>query len=223
MNLTFRSDFQEVLVDWLTRERRSTTAEADLGAAGIGLEVLSPPERHSPFLTLAEWSDASRGGLPWRVLKLLMVLDHDPSESFWRGVLESEAERWREELRRRLDFSGRIGTLGLPLSVPASGHDGLVEIAELGPLRRSQLLDGPVPEQPLRLAYLVRPFVAWPRLADVGYSADQLQEQWEIYCQEHEVGAHLHGPLFRHFCDEALVDGRHDMLLTSAWRLEVFR
>ncbi len=218
MNLTFRNDFQDVLVDWLTRERRDAT-----GAAGIGLEVLSAPERNSPFLTLAEWREASRGGLPWRVLKLLVVLDHDPSESFWRDVLQREAERWREELRRRLDFSGRIGTLGLPLSVPGSGYDDLVELAELGPLRRGELLEGPVPESPLRLAYLLRPFVAWPRLADVGYSADQLQEQWELYCEDHEVGPHLHGPLFRHFCDEALVDGRHDVLLTSAWRLDVFK
>ncbi len=69
----------------------------------------------------------------------------------------------------------------------------------------------------------MRPFIAWPRLRDVGYPADELWERWEIFCDEHEIEQRLRDPLFPHFCDEALTNGRGDLLLTSAWRLDVLR
>lgn len=217
MELRFRDDFDVVLVDWLTRERRTVTGYGDLE-----LEVLSPPHAMSPFLTVVESFDASRDGLPWRVHKLLAVPEEDPSEPFWRGVLERERDRWRRELAKRLQRSGRVETLGLPLSVPRDGHQELVEIAELGPLRRLDLLEETTAESSLRFPYLTRPYIAWPRLHDVGYSAEELRSWWAIYCEEHDVAEHLREPLFPHFCDEALIDGQKDVLLTSAWRLEVF-
>lgn len=215
----FRDGFEEVILDWLTRDRRAAT-----GGHGLGLEVLACPHRSSPFLTVAEWLEPASDGLPQRVLKLLAVPGDDPAEPFWRGVLEREGERWRGELRRRLaPRSDRVEALGLPLTVARGGHRDLVEIAELGPLRRIDLLDAAPTDAGVRFAYLVRPFVAWPRLGDVGFSAAELRRRWDLYCDEHEVAAHLRGPLFPHFCDEALIDGHRDVLLTSAWRLEAFR
>lgn len=218
MEQCFKADFEEVLIDWLTRERRSLT-----GCSDLELEVLASPHRNSPFLTVAEWLERSRDGLPWRVLKLLVVLEEDPSEAFWHEVLEREKERWHGELERRLQYSDQVQNLGLPLSVPADGHRQLVNIEKLGPLRRVDLLDDTTSETTLSFLYLIRPYIAWPRLRDVGYSTDELKRWWATYCQAHEVAEHLREPLFQHFCEEALVDGRSDVLLTSGWRQEVFR
>ena len=218
MSQRFRDDFDEVLIEWVARARRSVTGRADLG-----FEVLSPPHRNSPFLTLAEHLGGGPGGLPSRVLKLLPVLADDPSEPFWREILKRERDRWRDELRRRLTLPHRVALVALPLSAPRSGAGGLVEIADIGPLRRSDLLVGAPPESNVRFRYLVRPFIAWPRLRDVGYSADELKERWETFCDERGVAPRLREPLFVHFCDEALTNGRGDLLLTSAWRLDVLR
>lgn len=223
MELCFKADFEEVLVDWLTRERRSLTGYADLE-----LEVLASPHRNSPFLTLAEWLERSRDGLPWRVLKLLVVPEEDASEPFWQDILQRERERWHRELGRRLERSEEVESLGLPLSVPSDGHGELVSIEKLGPLRRVDLLEETTAEATLQFRYLMRPYIAWPRLRDVGYSAQELRRWWRLYCEQHDVARHLHDPLFQHFCEEALVDGPKvedgkDVLLTSAWRLEVFK
>ena len=215
---SFRDGFEDVLLDWLTRERRTATGRAELT-----LEVLAPAHRNSPFLTLAEGSDPAGEGLPWRVIKLLVVTEEDASEPFWRDVLRRESSRWREELGRRLARSGRVETLGLPLSAPPEGHEALVGTADLGPLRRADLMDGESTETTLTLPYLYRPFVAWPRLADLGCSAEDLRRRWELYCRDHGVAEHLFGPLFPHFCDEALTGGHGDLLWTSAWRLEAGR
>ncbi len=217
--MRFRDDFENVILDWIARARRPAAGTADLD-----YEVLAPPHRDSPFLTLAERLGGASSGLPWRVLKVLLVVGDDPSEPFWREVLERERDRWREELHRRLQLPDRVDCLGLPLSPDPGARDPVagdpIEIAEIGPLRRGNLLLG-APEGSVRFSYLVRPFIAWPRLCDVGYSADQLQERWRIYCQGHEVGEHLRVLLFDHFCLEALTDGGSDLLLTSAWRLGV--
>ena len=216
--MRFRDEYQAVLLDWVTRTRRFATGKADLE-----LEVLSLPCRDSPFLTLAERAETVPPGLPWRVLKLLLVLEEDPSEPFWKQILQQEYERWREELQKRLTLPRRVELLHLPLSAPENGPDDLVELSEIGPLRRGDVLAGAQSEGMVRFAYLARPFIAWPRLRDVGYSADQLRELWEIYCGEHGIEARLHDLLFDHFCNEALTSGRGDLLLTSAWRLEISR
>ena len=217
MQLCFRHDFEDVLLDWLVRERRSAAGQVELD-----LEILASPHRDSPFLTVAE-GPAGSGGLPWRVVKLLAVVSEDASEPFWRDVLVRERDRWRDELGHRLARTARVETLGLPLSAPRDGHEGMVEMGELGPLRRIDLLEGESAEATLRFAYLVRPYVAWPRLRDVGYSAEDLRRRWELYCEERPLAEHLREPLFQHFCDEALTDGHGDLLWTSAWRLEVFK
>ncbi len=214
MSIRFRDDFESVILDWIARARRSIAGTADLD-----YEVLSSPHRDSPFLTLAERVAGARTHLPWRVLKLLLVLDDDPSEPFWQEVLKRERNRWRRELRQRLTLPVRVESLGLPLSPAQSGADELVEIAEIGPLRRRDVLIGTPAGGTDRFSYLVRPFVAWPRLCDVGYSADQLRQWWEVYCRGNDVEEHLHELLFDHFCHEALTDGRGELLLTSAWRL----
>ncbi len=218
--IRFRDDFEEVILDRLSRARRPAAGTADLD-----YEVLSAPCRDSPFLTVAERLKGVRSDLPWRVIKVLLVPDDDASEPFWREVLERERDRWGNELRRRLRLPEQVARLGLPL---APGRDGahdlvahdLVAIAELGPLRRPDLLAG-APPGGVSFRYLVRPFVAWPRLCDVGYSAAQLREWWQVYCRDHQVREHLRELLFGHFCHEALTDGGGDLLLTSAWRLEV--
>ena len=216
MSLRFRDDYQEVLIDWLTRARRSLTGKADLD-----YELLSPPHRNSPFLTLAELAGGTRAGLPRRVLKLLLVLDDDASEPFWSEILTGERDRWLGELRKRLSLPGRVEVLGLPLSPPKGGFDELVRIAEIGPIRCSDLLFEAPPDASVRFSYLERPFIAWPRLCEIGDSLDQLKEKWKIYCDEHGVERRLREPLFLHFCDEALIAGRGELLLTSAWRLEL--
>ena len=218
MSLRLRDDYEEVLIDWITRARRSATGRVDLD-----FEVLSPLHRNSPFLTLAEHLGDSQSGLPWRVVKLLVVLDDDPGEPVWQEILKRERDRWLDELRRRLTLPSRVETLGLPLSAPRTGSGGLVEIAEIGPLRHRDLLVGAPSDGGVRFSYLVRPFIAWPQLRDIGTSADQLKETWQVYYEDHGVAEHLRGPLFEHFCDEALTNGRGDLLLTSAWRLEVLR
>ncbi len=216
MPIRFRDDFESVILDWIARARRSAAGSADLD-----YEVLSSPHADSPFLTLAEWLEGTRASLPWRVLKLLLVLDDDPSEPFWQDVLKREQERWREELGRRLALPNRVDSLGLPLSPTRGGADDLVAIAEIGPIRRRDVLVGANPAGSARFSYLVRPFIAWPRLCDVGYSADQLKQWWEIYCQESKVDDHRRDLLFGHFCHEALTNGSGDLLLTSAWRLGI--
>ncbi len=218
MPIRFRDDFEGLILDWLARARGPAAGTVDLD-----YEVLSAPHPDSPFLTLAERLGDARGGLPWRVIKLLLVLDDDPSEPFWREVLERERDRWRRELSRRLTLPDRVDRLGLPLS-PARDGGGRVardpiEIAGLGPLRQRDLLVDAPPDATVRFSYLVRPFIAWPRLCDVGYSTDQLRRYWQEYCQGHGVGEHLYELLFDHFCHEALTDGGGDLLLTSAWRL----
>ena len=214
MSIRFRDDFEDVVLDWVARARRSIAGTADLD-----YEILSSPHRDSPFLTLAERLTGTRSHLPWRVLKLLLVLDDDPSEPFWREILQRERDRWHEELRRRLTLPARVESLGLPLSPAHSGVGDLVEIHEIGPLRRRDVLLGTPAEGTARFSYLIRPFIAWPRLCDVGYSADQLKQWWETYCQGNDVEEHLHELLFDHFCHEALTDGGGELLLTSAWRL----
>ncbi len=216
MPVCFRDDYEGVILDWIARARRSAAGSADLD-----YEVLSSPHPDSPFLTLAERLEGARASLPWRVLKLLMVLDDDPSEPFWQDVLKREQERWRGELSRRLALPNRVDSLGLPLSPTRGGADGLVTIAEIGPIRRRDVLVGAPPDGTARFSYLVRPFIAWPRLCDVGYSADQLKQWWEIYCQENDVVEHRRDLLFGHFCHEALTNGSGDLLLTSAWRLGI--
>lgn len=215
---TFRDGFEEVLLDWLARERRRVTGRAELA-----LEVLASAHRNSPFLTVAEGAGPVEGGLPWRVIKLLVVTAEDASGPFWRGVLARERDRWQEELARRLERSGRVETLGLPLSAPREGLGTLVGTGELGPLRRADLMDGESSEATLSFPYLIRPYVAWPRLADVGFSAADLRRRWEHYCAAHGVAGHLAQALFPHFCDEALAGGDGELLWTSAWRLEAFR
>lgn len=212
---SFRDGFEDTVLDWLIRERRSVTGHVELG-----LEVLASAHRNSPFLTVAE---GIGGALPRRVIKLLTVSEEDASEPFWRDVLRRERDRWQGELGRRLGRTGRVETLGLPLSAPRDGHEALVGIAHLGPLRRADLMDGESAEATLRWPYLVRPFVAWPRLADVGYSAEDLRRRWELYCENQAIPEHLFEPLFPHFCDEVLAGGSGDLLWTSAWRLEAFR
>ncbi len=214
MPIRFRDDFEGVLLDWLARARRPAAGSADLD-----YQVLASPHADSPFLTLAERPPGARASLPWRVLKLLLVVGDDPSEPFWREVLQREHDRWREELERRLALPDRVDRLGLPLSPTQAATGELVTIAEIGPIRRADLLAGAPADGSVRFSYLVRPFVAWPRLCDVGYSADQLKERWDAYCLDNAVGEHLHGLLFDHFCHEALTDGSGDLLLTSAWRL----
>ncbi len=214
--ISFRDDFETVLLDWLARARRSVAGSADLA-----YEVLSSPHADSPFLTLAEHLKGARANLPWRVLKLLLVLDDDPSEPFWQDVLKREQARWREELGRRLALPNRVDRLGLPLSPPRGGDNDLATIAGIGPIRRRDLLVETAPDATARFSYLVRPFISWPRLCDVGYSADQLKQWWQIYCQENEVDDHRRDLLFDHFCHEALTNGSGDLLLTSAWRLGI--
>ncbi len=218
MAIRFRDDFEGVLLDWIARARRSAAGSADLD-----YEVLASPHPNSPFLTLAERIEGGGSRLPWRVLKLLLVLDDDPSEPFWREVLERERDRWRAELERRLVLPHRVERLGLPLSptrqADVRATDELVDIAHVGPIRRRDLLHDASPEATARFSYLARPYVAWPRLCDVGYSADQLKEWWQVYCGRHDVDEHLRELLFDHFCHEALTDGGGDLLLTSAWRL----
>ncbi len=214
MTIRFRDDFEGVLLDWIARARR-----AEAGSANLDYEVLSSPHSCSPFLTLAERVEGSRSSLPWRVIKLLLVLDDDPSEPFWQEVLKREHDRWCEELSRRLELPNRVDRLGLPLSPTRAGADDLVSIASIGPLRRRDVLADAPPDGTARFSYLARPYVAWPRLCDVGYSADQLREWWDDYCRNHDVEEHLQDLLFSHFCHEALTDGSGDLLLTSAWRL----
>lgn len=218
MTIRFQDDAGDVLRAAAARARRASTGHGDLG-----FETLSAPHPDSPFLTLAEWQTPGRETLPVRVVKVLVVLEEDPSAPFWHEVLERERDRWRRELRQRLALPARVATLGLPLSAVAVGSDALVEIGTIGPLRRSDVLREESEEQNVRFSYLVRPYIAWPRLADVGYSTEQLMERWEIYCQEHAVAEHLSERLFPHFCAEALTDERRDLLLSSAWRLEMFR
>lgn len=214
MPLRFRDDFASVILDWIARTRRSAA-----GSANLDYEVLSSPHPDSPFLTLAERVEGTRASLPWRVVKLLLVLDDDPSEPFWRDILEREQLRWRQEMGHRLALPNRVERLGLPLSPTLAGADDLVTIAELAPIRRRDVMAGAPPDGTARFSYLVRPFIAWPRLCDVGYSADQLKEWWDIYCQGHTVDEHRRTLLFDHFCHEALTDGGGELLLTSAWRL----
>ncbi len=216
MAIRFRDDFEDVLLDWIARARRQIAGVADLD-----YEVLARPHPDSPFLTLAERTLGARTRLPWRVLKLLLVTGDDPSEPFWREVLEQERDRWRQEIDRRLALPRRVDRLGLPLSPARTGAGELVTIAGIGPIRQRDLLAGAPPDGTVRFSYLARPFIAWPRLCDVGYSADQLREWWDVYCQGNDVEEHLRGLLFDHFCHEALTDGNGDLLLTSAWRLGV--
>ncbi len=216
MATRFRDDFEGVLLDWIARARRSAAGSADLD-----YEVMAAPHPDSPFLTLAERVGGTRDRLPWRVLKLLLVLDDDPSEPFWREVLKRERDRWREELDRRLALPERVGRLALPLSPAPDGAGELAAIDAIGPIRHRDVLDGGSAEGSVRFPYLVRPYIAWPRLCDVGYSADQLQEKWRAYCRDHGVEKHLRELLFDHFCHEALTDGGADLLLTSAWRFGV--
>ena len=215
MRRRFRDDFETVILDWIARARRTVAASANLD-----YEVLADPHLDSPFLTLAERLEGVRANLPWRVLKLLLVLDDDPSQPFWREVLEREQRHWRQELAGRLALPNRVDRLGLPLSPSRSGVDDLVTLGDVGPIRHRDVLDGAPADGATRFHYLVRPHIAWPRLCDVGYSADQLKEWWEIYCQGHDVEDHLRDLLFDHFCHEALTDGGGDLLLTSTWRLE---
>ncbi len=214
MSIRFRDDYQSVLLDWIARARRSAAGSADLD-----YEVLATPQPDSPFLTLAERIEGTRSNLPWRVLKVLLVLDDDPGEPFWQEVLQREQDRWRMELDRRLALPDRVERLGLPLSPTRAGAGKLVEIADVGPIQRRDLLLGAAPDATSRFSYLVRPYVAWPRLCDVGYSADQLRERWQKFCQNNNLDEHLRDLLFDHFCREALTDGSGDLLLTSAWRL----
>lgn len=216
MSISFRDDYESVLLAWIARARRSAA-----GAAELDYEVLARPHPDSPFLTLAERTLGTRTRLPWRVLKLLLVAGDDPSEPFWADILEQERNRWREEIDRRLALPQRVDRLGLPLSPTLAGAGDLVTIARIGPIRQRDLLVDAPPDATVRFSYLARPFIAWPRLCDVGYSADQLQEWWDVYCQGNEVEDHLRGLLFEHFCHEALTDGSGDLLLTSAWRLEL--
>jgi hypothetical protein len=215
MRRRFSDDFETVILDWVARARRSAA-----GSANLDYEVLSEPRLDSPFLTLAERLEGVRANLPWRVLKLLLVLDDDPSQPFWREVLEREERRWRQELARHLDLPNRVDRLGLPLSPSRSGVDDLVTTGEIGPIRHRDVLDDAPADGSARFYFLVRPYIAWPRLCDVGYSADQLKEWWAIYCRDHDVEDHLRELLFDHFCHEALTNGSGDLLLTSAWRLE---
>ncbi len=215
MRRRFSHDYETVILDWIARARRSVA-----GSAKLDYDVLSAPHPDSPFLTLAERLEGVRANLPWRVLKLLVVLDDDPSQPFWLEVLEREQRRWRRELEQRLALPKRVDRLGLPLSPSRSGVDDLVAIADVGPIRHRDVLDDAPADGSVRFHYLVRPYIAWPRLCDVGYSADQLKEWWSLYCRDHDVEEHLRDLLFDHFCHEALIDGSGELLLTSAWRLE---
>jgi hypothetical protein len=220
MTLRFRNDFEDVLLTYAARARRS--AGPSESTREPSFEVLSPAHPDSPFLTLAEWDgDEPEGRLPSWVVKILVVLADDPSAPFWHQVLEREQARWRHELAERLALPRRVETLGLPLSVALYDSISEVEIGEIGPLPRTEVLATTSQTPYVRFSYLVRPYVAWPRLVDVGYSTDQLLERWELYSEEHAIAAPLVERLFPHFCDEALTDERRDILLSSAWRLEV--
>lgn len=214
MRRRFRDDYRTPILDWVARARRAAAGSADLD-----YQVLSSPHPDSPFLTLAERLEGTRANLPWRVIKLLLVFDDDPAEPFWRQVLERERDRWRRELTRRLALPNRVDRLGLPLSPTRAGAEQLVTIFEVGPIRHRDVLVDALPDATARFRALGRPFIAWPRLCDVGYSADQLREWWEVYCRGNDVEDHLRELLFDHFCHEALTDGGGDLLLTSAWRL----
>ncbi len=218
--MSFRADFAEVLIDRVAQARRPVTGSA------TSYEVLGPPHRFSPFLTLAEWRDRQRDGLPSQVVKLLVVLPEDESLPAWEAVLESERKRWDREMRRRLSFDDGVHSLDLPLSVRDTWQDeGLVRTATVGPIRRVDLLDESSYSvgADLEFTCLVRPHIPWPRLGDVGYSIEYLKQRWSDFCDRKELPAHLRANtgLFRHFCDEALIHGSQDLLLTSEWRFKV--
>ena len=227
----YRPDYGAVTRGWMTRTRRALTERPDLEH-----RILAEAHRNSPFLTLAEGT-LSHPGPPQRIVKISMVPEGDPSEPFWRQVLYGEAERWRGLLAQHLQRPTRVARLGLPLSIPRDGLEGLVQVSELGPLRRDDLLEGTAGEDTLRLPYLVRPYIAWPRLSDVGFSHDQLRLRWESFCAENGLDTlgssrdrrssaaskALCDALFHHFCDEALVNVVGEVLLTSAWRFDALR
>jgi hypothetical protein len=217
--LAFRTETDEILIARLARAR-----QAMAGGPTPQYDVLSRPHRFSPFLTLAERRDRQRDALSSWVVKILVVLAEDASIRAWRGVLDRERSRWQEELERRLRFEDGVRALGLPLSVRSTWRkEGLVQTAILGPIRRAEILDelSPPVGADLEFSYLVRPFIPWPRLGDVGYSRTALDERWKAFCERVQLPyLKSNRQLFRHFCDEALINGDSDLLLTSAWRFK---
>ncbi len=217
--MRFRSDFHQAL----------TAAVAQSQTSGQGeerrYEPLSLPHRNSPFLTLAEWPDGSTDGLPSRVVKVLAVPDEDAAFASWSDILEREKDRWRDELEQRLERPGTIGPLALPLTVSPAEVRQVARISQIGPIPRSQLLEeaSPSPQAGLRFPCLVRPYIPWPRLQDIGYSLEQMRQRWWAYCdtQRNPEQLRRHQELFRHFREEALVNGDRDVLLTTAWRLDL--
>lgn len=214
---TFRPGFQQTLIRRLAHLRRP-------GGHGEEscYEVLSPPHRNSPFLTLAEHNDPQRRDLALWVLKILVVLEEDgAAHAAWSEVLDDERQRWQDELRERLHRPSRVDRLQLPLAAPPESAHELVHLDVLGPLRRAELLNEHTGGQDPRFRLLARPFIPWPRLRDVGYSIQQMRGRWQRYCDDNGLSEQVrdHEGLFRHFCDEALIPGPSDLLLTSAWRL----
>lgn len=218
MNICFRDDLEDVLTAWVAHAR----GLAEAGDTARCYDVLASPHSMSPFLTLAEWPDAEREGLPRHVVKLLVVPPEDPTGSFWRETLERERQRWARELDERQRLPSRVAALGLPL---AGEITQWVRIGEAGPFFGPEILAQGTESTSGRfyLPFMVRPYIAWPRIAELGFSNEQLTERWDVYCEENGVQDHLREPLFHHFCDEALTNERRDVLLTSAWRLEMFR
>lgn len=225
--MKLHDNFYQVVIRKIARVR-------DLGMsfADERYEVLAMPHEASPFLTLAEWPKQVGKEFPQQVIKVLVLPLEDRACGSWKEILKSEKKYWRSLFDDQLKLPEDVAKFGLPLAPAGKDQqgkeeDGLpVEIAEVGPIRRLEILDGEADlgGADLRFSYLTRPYIPLPCLQEVGFSSEQKSQKWRTYCEQRgfsEATKEDDG-LFEHFCQEALVRGPNDFILTSVWRFDFF-
>ncbi len=225
--MKFRPNFHQVLIRKIARIRKPGTSFAD-----EAYHVLAMPYPTSPFLTLAEWPKQTGKEFPEQVIKVLVVPSEDKAAyDSWYAILEDEAQHWRNLLAKMLGLPRDVATFRLPLTPPARDledqeQEKMVEITEVGPIRRLEILDAAagLSGTDLRFPYLTRPYIPWPSLQEVGFSTEQKLQKWLDYCarRDYSEDTKRDRDLFEHFCREALVKGLDKVILTSLWRLDLF-
>jgi hypothetical protein len=157
-------------------------------------------------------------------------VEHD-LEGLWREVLEQEAAFIAADIEQETTLPEKLSVLGLPVTLDRTHK--VRELRTLTGLRRTDLLEETGGRfQTVSFRYFVRPYIAWPPLAEASVSEAERDHHWELHCQRWRLpkALRISRRCRQHFLEQALFGGarrgnsadgeaRGDRLfLVSHWR-----
>lgn len=157
------------------------------------------PTMARPFVTLIE---SVRGDVvPRNVLKVVVTRGVSGTTDYWREVLNDERDNIIRDLKQ-----GTYRTVGVRTVIePPIRHLSFEHATYLAHVVADDLASAPSLKG-LDVAYLVRPYLAWPRLTDLKLDGEQQEKVWRDWCIRKGVRIGKATAEFDGFVEAALVN-----------------